>query len=754
MFASMRERQRNVVEALVPALIRSESVHSRAVDIGSPISPPLSFNFEAKSVGELSIPTKRSCTFSIDPMSVCLTLDELDRVRSLLDALPKGAPGDTAGHDEVNREGATESKLTVDVGGMVVSLIDNDAPIFRGAIKRSSLFLSERKEIQEQLVRGSFTISPEFEYHCSRSWHWEPFLEPCLVSTSFSLLKTNNDHRELSMEVCDEGEALCLNISDAFVAKISKVFERSRRSRVEFDNIMGFAQVAELLHSSSEKSSERHFLFRNKCGVQAYFSRELAQTTTHTTPRSLLTEFSEASMDTFAEVPNGTDFSFLMKAPSHHSNKGFGNYFAESPEELPKLFVSLESEHGHRVQKLQRLDMIRPCERLLSLQHKTPHVKQRDWITWCVEQVDETTNLTLGTAVKVLSLLERSFELGVRKMRSSSQIVPIGKVELGNSLDLPVWIGMENSCWIVFLRLSQDDPFTPLFVVQVDGSIDMSSCTEGCIVCDTAADRQTSVTLSVTKGEDHGITTVYIDATASLRNMLPADIDWEIRDEMLGETVDGSTIRQGSLSSGGFVDVLCSTSKISFRVRPCMSGLRWSSWQSFGKSDTEEEQRPDSEEIIEVLDIVNARLPFGYRVSKRRNGFDVFVYAEMWCSNGTALNLVFGSSAPSHSENHVRGSDFSAAEATLKEMTSLFESGEGGTGLTRKLNVPKERPDYVTRLPGQVVGCVTEEIYEYMEFQRSTVTRQWWASEDPFDPRPDIDSLGTAWEWVDTEWVC
>jgi hypothetical protein len=55
-----------------------------------------------------------------------------------------------------------------------------------------------------------------------------------------------------------------------------------------------------------------------------------------------------------------------------------------------------------------------------------------------------------------------------------------------------------------------------------------------------------------------------------------------------------------------------------------------------------------------------------------------------------------------------------------------------------------------------VVSSVTEECFEYIEVEASTVKRRWWASEDPQSIRSNltlIDDDHGDWHWLDKSWV-
>ena len=155
---------------------------------------------------------------------------------------------------------------------------------------------------------------------------------------------------------------------------------------------------------------------------------------------------------------------------------------------------------------------------------------------------------------------------------------------------------------------------------------------------------------------------------------------------------------------------------------------------------------------VYVKDMFNVSLPLGLRIARKPSGVDITVFAELWCTNGTPLDLIFGSpnqqivdAQNDRDSEYTKSKEFSVAEATLKEISSLFESGEAGANPTQMDTLE------IVRIPGQVAPYVTEECFEYLEVVSSTVRRRWWASENPFSPRESIsviDERRENWDWM------
>ena len=153
-------------------------------------------------------------------------------------------------------------------------------------------------------------------------------------------------------------------------------------------------------------------------------------------------------------------------------------------------------------------------------------------------------------------------------------------------------------------------------------------------------------------------------------------------------------------------------------------------------------------------------VPFvvGIRLAGNTVGLDATLFAEMWFVNTTPMNVSFG--VPFEQAVGQLGHDstaseqeISAAEAALKEISSLFETGEEGVGI-RQRKTERNTPDVVL-LPGHAGTLVTEECFEYIDVENSVVKRRWWASENPNSPRKNltvIDDGGDTWNWVDRGW--
>lgn len=283
--------------------------------------------------------------------------------------------------------------------------------------------------------------------------------------------------------------------------------------------------------------------------------------------------------------------------------------------------------------------------------------------------------------------------------------------------------------------------------------------------------------MAVSKVDDRGIETINIDCSISMRNLLPAAIDWEIGDDSQIHTriIDGTTLRKVQpLKSGKQAEVLSKGwHSLKIRLRPSFENS-WSGWTPLllpvrrsapKKRDEDENVDAEDESVsthlcpVNVNDGMNIPLSMGLRVAPKINGLDVTIYTELWCTNCTPFNIVFGTPKKHIMEtndcNRTGSTEFSAAEATLNEISALFESGDAGAGLTQSDNRTREIAIDVVRLPGQIAPHIVEECFEYLEVEGLNVRRRWWAGEDALSPRANINSNNRAeedFDWIDKSW--
>ena len=463
---------------------------------------------------------------------------------------------------------------------------------------------------------------------------------------------------------------------------------------------------------------------------------------------------------------------------------------------FPSLTVALQETHGVTADPFKGLQISSPGEVLLPLSFSRRHGESfqparplREWASWLVEHEDEKTVVTLGSSIRVVSMLSQSIELGIEvnvhqgDACEPASVMPIGTLRVGFPFCLPLWIAMQQNTWRCSVRLASEYHFSPLFSVSPDGSAGLESTFSGCIECRPRSGDTQSAWLAVTQQDEGGILTVSIDCSVSVRNLLPSSIDWEIADDSSidGSIVDGSSLREKNsgnvqpLKSGEQAEILSNgwqTTKI--RLRPAHHDCGWSPWTKFSllrrrktlstqnsaKKDGNVEEHDDAITTVYVKDTFNISLPLGLRVIRKPSGIDVTVYAEIWCTNCTSLDVIFGSPKQQITEaqdecesEDMKSKELSVAEATLKEISSLFEGGEAGMQMENSSRNVVNDP---VRLPGQVAPYITEECFEYLEVESSTVRRRWWASENPFSLRESITAIDQRREkkdWIDRSWV-
>jgi hypothetical protein len=190
------------------------------------------------------------------------------------------------------------------------------------------------------------------------------------------------------------------------------------------------------------------------------------------------------------------------------------------------------------------------------------------------------------------------------------------------------------------------------------------------------------------------------------RNLLPTCIEWETLDE--SEHYDNknyANLRRAErfLTIGEQAEVYAQRyDTIVLRIRP-MNMKYWTCWLRleeesilFPHSDATLEMKSERSDIhpirpsvqIKVRDVMGIQLPLGLRIIRKSGGLDVSIYAELWCINATNLNLVFGCPREqttdfddSELEPVSESPHLSSAEAALKEILSLFETGYDGAGI-------------------------------------------------------------------------
>jgi hypothetical protein len=217
--------------------------------------------------------------------------------------------------------------------------------------------------------------------------------------------------------------------------------------------------------------------------------------------------------------------------------------------------------------------------------------------------------------------------------------------------------------------------------------------------------------------------------------------------------LDGSTARDTPLEVGACAEVLGNQHDcLCIRLK----ALAWSSWVSLSCPPAGDSCFRN----IALKDIFGVPLVVGLRSQRQAIGIEVTLFAETWFLNTTTMNINFGAPSatvfPSDTFSAASSGfeELTTAEAALKEISALFETGEGGRNL-RAQNGDADTME-VCLLPSHSGTIVTEECFEYIHVTGSEVRRRWWGSESPHLSRPNLTLIkedGPGWRWIDSEWV-
>jgi hypothetical protein len=612
-------------------------------------------------------------------------------------------------------------------------------------------------------------------------------LTDSLVGTMSKLLSWMEEQSE-----CFESDEMILSdfIADSNKSAINGSTDLASRKA---------ANAALRFATRQRNDTAKPFIFRNKCGLTVAFVQHSRGSDEPTRPMSRLRSFEglgdftglhSSESSEIMVVANDEELKFRVEVTPSAGARGDQPNVADISYCFPSLTVAIQETHDAVTDAFENLQIARPCETLLPLTFSRRmeggnrvEYLDRKWVTWQVEQIDERTVLTFGSSIRVCSMLDRSLELSVefgdfeRNVRNDSphHSISIGSVRSGEPFHLPLWLAMHKDRWRCNVRLHGGYRFTPLFQVSATGNITLYQKRANCIECVSLSGDIPSAWLAITM-QGHDVSMITIDCSLCVRNMLPSDIEWEVglEDSAGIVAIDGSTVRKHSfgvistLKSGEQAEIL-STLNENMKIRLQPAGFSaWSAWYSiaiFGierlkrpiESDQNTEKETEVTVLIFVKDSFGISLPLGIRMAQKVCGIDVTFYADIWCTNCTQLQVVFGCPMKQLTKNiEEKTSEISTAEATLKEISSLFESGEGGAGFGQTDDRFRDPRNDFVRLPGQVSSCIVEECFEYLEVHESNVIRHWWATENPFMPKENWTALEESAghiNWIDKAWV-
>jgi hypothetical protein len=710
------------------------------------------------------------------------------------------------------------STFDVNFSSAVLSLVERDFPLLKAEVSSSRL-ACKVDEKEEKCIRLSISAFIGVDYYNFRIWCWEPLFEQGRMLFSADFQDDRENTRQLTLEFSDSDDGLAINITSAAAEAISKFlswgtyalnFTQSVESEEEDQdealntenegnqvrNVRSAATAALVYARKQKHGSTRPFIFRNRTGLSAAFVRhgQSVKTESHglsEAPFLSVGEFSgleKYDPSAIHVVGNGQDMLFRVETNNDVQDEDY------SPiAKIPIECVSLQTVAGIVIEPLTGQEIEGPVELLLPIRfHKTSDqnssssrcpTEGNQMLSWCVELVEEKTIITLGSSIRIFSLLREpvevalSFSVSDRHHTDEVDMKAVGMVYPNSYFYLPVWLDMTSVAWVCGIRTSEDYSFTTLVRSSAkDGLNFISKKTIECL-------RKGSVSppnwLSVATAKRDGILTLTLDSSVSLRNLLPVFIDWEVSDPERA-AFDGSIARALDrreelvpLESGEKVEIFArSTEGITARFRP--SGFaHWSEHVSISLDEQEafdSVQRPAIEGTSDNIErqsvrYVHLRDSFGVphdlsvRIMKKDCGLEIVLFAELWLTNCTSLDIAFGYpwEATSSSDNEARQDfvedELSAAEAALREISSLFDGGVE----TKRLRSSSSLVADITRIAGQTVPCVVEEFFEYVDLTNEGENR-WWATENPnnkvHDPReidPCIDAA--KWFWKDKDWV-
>ena len=715
------------------------------------------------------------------------------------------------------QEGAID-KIDVSLTKAIVTLVEKEVPLFRGSVSTSKM-ACRLERAEGKTIRFDLSSSLGIDYYNLRVWAWEPFIEPGDIFVSSAFQEPSHGPRELAFEIGDRESGLSMNITDSLGETLSKLLEwrKESESEVSVDEIVlsnaknldqsfvqrdvsrNAANVALRFATRQKSDSAKPFVFRNRTGLSVAFAVKTRHLDAgaRSSGQNLFEAVGDYSgLSSFDPseirvVANEEELKFRVDVVGSSDGDGQPEPF-ERVSKFPTLTASLQESDGITTDAFAKLPISRPTLLLLPLSFSSrhSHVSKvirpgREWVTWLVEHVNEKTVVTLGSSVRVASMLSVPAVLGIEVGAGEEDtfdpknVVSIGSVQMASPFCLPLWIAMQRSPCRCSVKLAGGYQFSPLFVVSAEGSITLARTKSDCIECKSTRDATRSAWLAVSQVDERGIQTINIDCSISIRNLLPSSIDWEVGEDVLPRTnvVDGTTVRRAQpLRSGQQAEILSKGWHcMKVRLRPSFESC-WSMWtplilpkrlpikkkQNTESDLTEEELTSVLLCSVNVKDGLNIPLSMGLRVARKTSGLDVTFYTELWCTNCTPYNIAFGCPKRQITEIDDKkdgmSSDVTAAEATLNEISSLFESGDAGAGLTHAENRAPAVDD-VVRLPGQVAPYITEECFEYLEVEGVNVRRRWWAAEDALSPRVDVSADGIDrafddFEWIDRSWVC
>ena len=738
-----------------------------------------------------------SDTTEINQMKERLALEPRPLVVTFLRAEAKvdGGIETTSPANATNDDGHGKFySIDVAISTATLTLMEKEVRLFRGCA--SGIGVGCRIE---QTTRSHYHVNISsvlsIDYYNLRIWCWEPLLEPAGLFLKAEHLDAYQGPKELSIEFGDRPKGpISFNVTDAAAETISKFLTWRERvssnqalygslqsqQEVEMDDLVSLETGdAALLFAKRQKSGMKPFIFRNRTGLSVAVAQQgRAGPGKRNAAASFVAVGDYFGLEDFAEsditvVANGEEAKLQIDIDSTaQDSDGVGRF--------PEILVSFQAVADVVLAPLRDLEIFRPGEFNLPLVVARGNVSSYAsesqwglWASWIVEPVsDGKTVLTLGSSVRVITGLQDSLELSVafEGDNEDRKIQSIGTARVGEVIYLPVWLAMQPRKWACFASPASGYKYSLIMKTSPSGTVEPVA--EKYVECFPKDGRFPTIFFAVSHDlvDSNGSATLFvtINCAVALRNFLPTGLHWEIASTFDHEMVDfcmhrPNEPRQRMLASGCREEVFCrGHSWLALRIRPDeQSG--WSNWVELCVPATKaagEFPNPTVRQAM-MVDIFGLTLTVAVRLTPRMSGIDVTVYTDLWFSNCTSLPLVFGSVQDRCAggnglfpDSQGESSQFSAAESALKEISSLFETGDEGKGISPP-NAEWTGSD-IFRLPAQVAPAIMEEVFEYVQVSASGTKRRWWATENPLCARDDptvIDDSECNWNWLEKAWV-
>ena len=737
------------------AKIIVDAIHEQPIGIGDSL---VGINGEHLHVAEASPLSDVVERLKNGPRPLRLTFSPIEKVDDGVIA----SPSEEA---RVERKHGYRESADISLANASITLIGNEVPILRGIVSTTQMNVVRKdgNSLDRQLAFSSVVA---VDYYNLRIWGWEPLMEPGSIKLSADMCDPVEGSRTLILEACDcVPTPISFNVTDACASAISKLlkwdtspeFEPLVVGSVFVDEAKKAANAALRFAKQQRSSGSKPFLLQNESGISCAFvvQKKSSAGASDDVHASFDTVGDYSGLQNYdssdiSEIPAGGECKFRL-------DRGAGSRQTDGHGRVPSLTVAFQSVSGVTLDPLVDLQIVRSGVTLLPLScncdGRTDRIHKTVWVSWTVDPRDEMTVLKLSSTFRILSLLHTQLELGLEPEESGHSAKSLGVLPVNSDYFLPLWLCLQTS-FKLSIRPVGERAFSPLFafseVRTVADSENQHVKYVECLSHDSG-----STWLAASKEEDTASTSITIDCILTLLNMLPLGIEWEVsKSEIPDPPIDGSTVRQLPLKSGESAEILGADDQ------QCCFRVKWREWSQWLSLETMDQKIGDTVHIIRLADVFDVPLDIGARIARKTVGFRVTLFAELWFLNATTLDISFGVSADSIQVKEVvpkddGQDDISTAEAALKEISSLFESGDNGRGI-RNNDSQDDRTANMLLLPSNGGTVMVQECFEYMEVQNTQVVRWWWASSDPLSTVPNstlIEEEGEDWSWVDSKWV-